>query len=132
MIGDMIWEFTGKVIGTRLEKHDGMMKLERTIEAKGKVLGEDATLLTTTWSMERPQKGMFAMGHGMIMTKKGDKVMLKGAGITPGGVPVGSFRGARYAQTSSSTLARLNNVVLVFEIEFGVDGSFKDKTWEWK
>lgn len=133
MIGEQVWELSGKVIGQRLVKYDGEMKLERTFEVKGKVFGEEVTFLSTVWSMDRPQGGMYGKGHGIMMTKKGEKVMLKGAGISVSKTaPVGSFRGARYAQTSSPTLARLNNVVLVFELELGADGSYRDKTWEWK
>ncbi|MDD1677507.1 MAG: hypothetical protein LUQ40_07215 [Methanomicrobiales archaeon] len=133
MIGEMVWELTGKVVGQRLVHHDGEMKLERTVEAKGKVFGEDVTYLGTTWSMERSQGGMVVKGVGMIMTKNGEKAMLQGSGITTSKAgPVGSFRGSRYLQTSAPSLARLNNVALVFEIEIGPDGSYKDKTWEWK
>jgi hypothetical protein len=134
MIGEMVWELTGKVVSQRLAKHyDGEMKLERTIEAKGKVFGEEVTFLATTWAKERPQGGMFTKGHGIMMTKKGEKVMLQGAGIsTSRAGPVGNIRGSRYAQTSAPSLSRLNNVALVFEIEIGADGSYKDKTWEWK
>lgn len=134
MIGEMVWELTGKIVGQRLTKHyGGEMKLERTIEAKGKVFGEEVTFMATIWSKEKPQGGMFSKGHGIMMTKKGEKVTLWGSGTTTSkGIPVGSIRGARYAQTSAPSLSRLNNVALVFEIEIGADGSYKDKTWEWK
>jgi hypothetical protein len=134
MIGDMVWELTGKMVGQRLEHHyGGEVKLERTIEAKGKVFGEEVTFLATTWAMERPQGGMFMKGHGIMMTKKGEKAMLQGSGITVSKAgPTGSVRGIRYLQTTAPSLSRLNNVALVFEIEIGADGSYKDKTWEWK
>jgi len=134
MIGEQIWDLTGKVVGKRLVKHHGgEMKIERTIEAKGKVLGEDVTFLATVWSMEKPQGGTFIKGHGIMMTKKGEKVRLWGSGIgaSKGGSP-GSVRGARYVQTNAPSLSRLNDVALVFEIEIGEDGSYRDKTWEWK
>jgi hypothetical protein len=131
MIGEMVWELTGKVTGQRLERHwGGGMKLERTIEARGKVFGEDVTFLATTWAKDRPQGGMYVKGHGIIMTKKGEKATLFGSGIMAG--HTGSVRGVRYLQTSAPSLARLNNVALLFEIEVGADGSYKDKTWEWK
>ena len=47
MIGDMVGELTGKVIGQRIVRHHhggGGLKIERTIEMKGKVLGEDVTV----------------------------------------------------------------------------------------
>jgi hypothetical protein len=42
------------------------------------------------------------------------------------------MRGARYAQTASPSFSRLNNVVLVFELEIMPDGTVHDKWWEWK
>jgi hypothetical protein len=134
MIGEMIGELTGKVIGTRiLHHHGGEMKIERTIEAKGKILGEEVTFIATTWSKERSEGGMFTKGSGLMMTNKGEKAMLHGAGVsTAGKGPGWSVRGARYLQTKSPSLSRLNNVALVFEIEVGADGSYHDKMWEWK
>jgi hypothetical protein len=134
MIGEMIWELTGKTVGQRLVNHyGGDMKIERTIEAKGKVLGVEITFLATTWSKERPQGGMFVKGHGIMMTQKGEKAILQGSGVSASKAGPGwSLRGARYIQTSAPSLSRLNNVALVFEIEIGADGSYKDKTWEWK
>lgn len=134
MIGEQIWELTGKIVGQRLEyHHDGKLKFERTVELRGKVLDEEVTFLATTWSMERPQGGMFTKGHGIMMTKKGEKAMLHGSGISTSKMgPGGSIRGVRYLQTIAPSLSRLNNVALVFEIEIGADGSYKDKTWEWK
>ncbi len=134
MIGEMIGELTGKVVGTRILRHyGGELKIERTIEAKGKILGEEVTFVATTWSKNRPEGGMFTKGDGVLMTKKGDMAMLHGTGISlPGKGPGWSIRGARYLQTKSPALSRLNNVALVFEIDIGPDGAYHDKWWEWK
>jgi hypothetical protein len=134
MIGEMIGELTGKQTGQRLLHHYGSeMKIERTVEAKGKILGEEVTFIATTWSKERLQGGMFTKGHGIMMTKSGGKATLQGSGISvPKSGPGWSIRGARYLQTSVPSLARLNNVALVFEIELDPDGTYHDKMWEWK
>jgi hypothetical protein len=134
MIGEMIGELTGKQVGVRLPRHHGGdMKIERTLEAKGKILGEEVTFISTTWSREKPQGGMSTKGHGIMMTKKGEKVKLWGSGISVPNSGAGwSIRGARYLQTSAPALSRLNNVALLFEIEIGPDGSYRDKMWEWK
>jgi hypothetical protein len=134
MIGEMIGELIGKQVGVRLAHHyGGDLKLERTIEAKGKILGEEVTFIATTWSKERPQGGMFTKGHGIMMTKSGEKAILQGSGISVLKAGAGwSVRGARYLQTKSPALSRLNNVTLLFEIEVGADGSYHDKMWEWK
>jgi hypothetical protein len=134
MIGDMIGELTGKMVGQRIvHHHGGELKIERTMESKGKILGEEVTFLATLWIKERPQGGQYAKGHGVMMTKTGERATLHGAGIsvTPKG-PGWSMRGARYLQTSIGALKRLNNVVLVFEIEIAPDGTTHDRMWEWK
>ena len=135
MIGEMIGELTGKVVGQRIIRrhHSGELKIERTIESKGKILGIDVTFIATTKTWERQQGGMYADGNGVVMTMKGEKVMLHGSGISVAGKGTGmNMRGVRYAQTTSSSLSRLNNVALVFELEIMPDGTVHDKWWEWK
>jgi hypothetical protein len=137
MLGEMLGELTGKIVGQRVLPHHhhrgGHLKIERTMESKGKILGQEVTLLATFWAMERPQGGMFSMGSGVLMTKNGEKAMLRGAGIsvTPKG-PGWSMRGTRYAQTTSQALKRLNEVALLFEVDITPDGIVKDRWWEWK
>ena len=135
MIGDMIGELTGKIVGQRIIRHHHMpdIKLERTQELKGKILGTDVTFLATIRSRERSQGGMYAEGDGVMMTTKGEKVILHGSGISVTMKGMGwSMRGIRYAQTTSPTLGRLNNVALLFEMEVMPDGTIHDKWWEWK
>jgi hypothetical protein len=135
MIGEMLGELTGKIVGQRIVSHHGggHLKIERTMETKGKILGQDVTLLATFWSRDRPQGGMFGKGHGVLMTEGGEKAMVRGAGISvPSKGPGWSMRGSRYVQTTSVALKRLNEVAVVFEIEITPDGMIKDKWWEWK
>jgi hypothetical protein len=134
MIGEMIGELTGKFVGQRvIRDHKGMLKIEKTMESKGKILGMDVTFVATINNMERPQGGMYSEGNGVLMSTKGEKVILHGSGVSIGGKgPNVSIRGARYAQTSSPSFSRLNNVALVFEIETMPDGTVHDKWWEWK
>ena len=71
------------------------------MEEKGKILGNEVTLLATFVSWERPQGGMASKGHGVLMLKNGEKAELRGAGISVR--PKGknwSMRGARYLQRS--------------------------------
>jgi hypothetical protein len=135
MIGEMIGELTGKIVGQRIIRrhHTGELKIERTIESKGKILGTDVTFIATIKSWERAQGGMFADGNGILLTMKGEKVILHGTGISVAGKGSGvNMRGVRYAQTNSPSLARLNNAALVFELEMMPDGTVHDKWWEWK
>jgi hypothetical protein len=134
MIGEMIGELTGKTVGQRLVHHwGGPMKLERTIDAKGKIYGTEVSFLATTWSMERPHGGMYTKGHGVMMTMNGEKAEATGSGI--GSMKKGggwSVRGARYFQTTSPALKKLNDAAILFEIEILPDGTYHDKMWEWK
>ncbi len=134
MIGDMVGELTGKTIGQRIVHHHGKgLKIERTIESKGKVLGEEVTILATFWSKERPQGGMASMGHGILTTAKGEKAVVKGAGISVKPKGAGwALRGARFIQTESPALKRLNDAVLLFEMDIAPDMTFRDKWWEWR
>jgi hypothetical protein len=136
MIGEMLGELTGKIVGQRIISGyhmGGPLKIESTMETKGKILGQEATLIATFWRMERPQGGMFSMGQGVLMTKDGGKVILRGAGISiPSKGPGMSMRGTRYGQTTSPALKRLNDVAILFEIEVTPDGMVKDKWFEWK
>ena len=134
MIGEMLGELTGKIVGQRIVSHmGGPTKIESTMETKGKILGQEVTLLATFWRMERPQGGMFSKGHGVLMTKDGGKVILRGAGVSvPSKGPGMSMRGTRYGQTTSPALKRLNDVAILFEIEVTPDGMVKDKWYEWK
>ena len=134
MLGEMLGELNGKIVGQRIVAHMmGPTKIERTMESKGKILGQEVTFLATFWAMERPQGGMFSKGHGVLMTKDGGKAMVRGAGISvPSKGPGWSMRGSRYAQTMTPALKKLNEVAIVFEIEITPDGMVKDKWWEWK
>ncbi|HVN66658.1 MAG TPA: hypothetical protein VMT31_08605 [Methanomicrobiales archaeon] len=134
MLGEMLGELTGKIVGQRIVAHMyGPTKIERTMESKGKILGQEVTLLATFWAMERPEGGMFSKGHGVLMTKDGGKVFLRGAGISvPSKGPGWSMRGTRYAQTKAPALKKLNEVAILFEIEISPDGVTRDKMWEWK
>jgi hypothetical protein len=134
MIGDMIGELTGKVVSQRvIRRHHNELKIEKSMESKGKILGMDVTFISTVKFRERPQGGMYVDGNGIMMTMKGEKVVLHGSGISiPGKGPGMSMRGIRYAQTTSPSFSRLNNVSLLFEIEAAPDGITHDKMWEWK
>ena len=134
MIGEMVGELSGKVTVQRLVRHyGGELMLERTIEEKGKILGEEVTFIATTYAKERPQGGMAVKGDGVMMTRNGEKIKLHGSGITLKGKGAGqSIRGIRYVQTTAPSLVRLNDVALVFEIEISPDGMMHDKIWEWK
>jgi len=95
---DVIGELTGKVAGLRIihRHHPGELKVERTIESKGKIPGTEVTFIATIKSWERPHGGIYAGGDGVMMTMNGDTVMLQGSGISVAGKGAGlNMRGAR-------------------------------------
>jgi hypothetical protein len=132
MIGDVVGELTGKIVGERIIRHHDAVMFEKTMESKGKIFGVDVTLFATMKVKERAMGGMYAKGNGVMFTATGEKVVLQGSGITIAGKDHMSMRGIRYAETMIPALARLNNVGLVFEIEMMKDGTVRDKIWEWK
>ena len=136
MIGEMLGELTGKIVGQRIISGyhmGGPLKIERTMESKGKILGQEVTFLATFWAMERPQGGMFSKGHGVLMTRDGGKAIARGAGVSVASKGPGmSMRGSRYIQTTVPALKRLNDAAILFEIEITPDGMIKDKWYEWK
>jgi hypothetical protein len=134
MIGEMIGEVTGNVVGQRIVRyHYGEPKLERTTELKGTLLGTEVTIIATFWSKERSQGGVYSEGSAIVTTNAGEKATVHASGISVPNKGSGwSMRGIRYLQTSSSALSRLNDVALVFEVEIAPDGTIVDKTWEWK
>ena len=134
MLGELVGDLTGKITSTRIIRcHTRELKMEKTMESKGNVLGNDVTFIATFKAKEREQGGFYSEGNGILMLKNGEKAVLHGSGIsTAHKGQTMSMRGIRYLQTRGGSLSRLNNVALVFEIEAGADGTITDKFWEWK
>jgi len=134
MMGEMIGELTGRVTGKRIIRcHGRELKIERTIESKGKILGTEVSFIATVRAHEREQGGFYNEGNGVIMTMNGDKAILHGSAIGMMGKDGAmSLRGIRYAQSSAPSLSRLNKVAILLEVEITADGTVKDKMWEWK
>ena len=136
MVGDKLYEITGKVTGQRVlpGSAPGDVKVEVSFQGTGKVMGME-TLESGTYeaSMKAPG-GLYAHGQGLSLTKDGDAVTWHGSGI---GKPTGkgmaaSWRGAIYYTTPSQKLARLNSTAVVFEWDVDEHGNAKGTTWEWK
>lgn len=73
-------------------------------------------------------------GVGVLMSKDGEVVSIRGQGIgrmtESGGI---RFVGSNFYSTiSKGKLAFLNNLVGVFEYDVEEDGSYSEKTLEWK
>jgi hypothetical protein len=133
MLGELIIEEQGKITAQKVLDDTGP-KMEASFQVSGKVLGVEETNLGTFWSVLTPAGVLYAEGRGVVMTKDGEMVTWKGAGVgrfTGQGTAV-SWRGAVYFQTPSQKLSRLNSVAGAHEFEVDESGNVGVKIWEWK
>jgi hypothetical protein len=131
MLGDQLFEETGRTIGTRVLA-DG--RIEVSFQDTGTVLGVEYTNVGTYVSSARPDGALWGEGQGVAMTKDGEMVSWRatGVGAMKGRGWAASWRGVLYCQTASQKLARLNKVPVVYENEVDENGNQKVKSWEWK
>jgi hypothetical protein len=135
MLGEQLGEQHGKVIGTRVLAPDGdCAKVEISFQASGKFLGLDITEMATYWSVVRSDGSLYGEGHGVLMAKDGSSATWIGSGVGrfTGKGSGTSFRGAIYYHTESRSLARLNQITVLFEHETDENGNTHSKSWEWK
>ena len=132
MLGEQIDESKGKRIVRKILSTEPL-KLEVTVEAAGKLLGQDVTEIITYSSQFRPDGSLYGEGEGVYLSSGGDVITWKGAGVgTLAANGVAAYRGAVYFYTASPKFARLNTVPSVFEFQSDAQGNTQSKTWEWK
>jgi hypothetical protein len=132
MLGELVLEASGKLIGLRVLDENATM--EMTTQEQGTIFGSECSTTMTFVGTPRPDGTVYVEGYGMTLTKEGDAATLTSSGIMipKGPMPVSSIRGATFFRTQSPKLARLNSVVCIYEVEVNEDWSFKTKDWEWK
>ena len=145
MLGDLIYEHKGKIIGQRVlgnasEKGEVVVlpKIETTFSADAKLKGTiNITDTGTYWSIVRQGGILSGEGQGLYMTKddtSGETATWTGYGI--GCLAAGgrvSYRGSLFFRTNSTgKMSFLNNIVGVFEYEVDESGNTAAKMWEWK
>ena len=144
MLGDLIYEHKGKIIGQRVlgnasEKGEVVVlpKIETTFSADAKLKGTiDITDTGTYLSIIRPGGILHGEGQGLYITKdgSGETATWTGQGVgrlTEGGRV--SYRGSLFFRANSTgKLSFLNNIVTVFEYEVDESGNTTGKMWEWK
>ena len=93
MLGDKIWEATGRITGQRVLPGDDyrLLKVETSIEYQGKLFGKDAMGMATFVSFERVPGQMYAEGQGIIGTAEGDSAIWNGHGIGAMGADEGGL-----------------------------------------
>ena len=136
MIGEGLGTLKGKVTGQRVLPSQGSApKVETSFEISGTLLGTDATMMGTYWSMVRPDGTLYGEcpNQGVLMTRDGIGTWSgTGVGRFTGKGSAVSFRGAVYFQTGAQQLARLNQVAVVYEWDVDENGSAEARFTEWK
>jgi hypothetical protein len=136
MLGDLLYEGKGKLVGSRVLNADEY-KIEHSITEEGKFKDIEITEIGTFLTIPTSDKNViYVEGQGIITTKDGqDTATFRGYGIghIKGGVRA-SFRGSVFYKTSSTNgrLSFLNNKIGVFETEVDDSGTSIEKHWEWK
>lgn len=132
MLGELLSESKGKRLVRRVTSIDPPTA-EVSFEDSGHMLGIPTNGMGTYTSVVRPDGSIFGHGQGLNMTHDGEGIAWSGSGIGkfgPGGSI--SYRGMLFFTTTSTKLARLNNVCAAFEYDVDATGATTSKLWEWK
>ena len=137
MLGELIFESKGKVMGQRiLSVENGIPKMEITFTGEGKYNGNvEITENWTYWAVQRDDGTSYGQGQGVIMTKDGIEVATaigRGEGKKTDSSKM-RYKSAIYFESNSKNrLATLNRVLGVSEYEVDGSGNYEHKLWEWK
>ena len=139
MLGEKIWESTGKVIGTRVLPGDDYryLKVETSIEYSGKLFGKDGMGMGTFVAFERVPGQLYAEGQGLIATAEGESAIWNGHGVghvggDAGGMTMSIRYSVAYQAGAQGALSALNGALVVGEFESKSDGTFSDVAWFWQ
>jgi hypothetical protein len=133
-LAELLSELSGKVTGQRI-LNTQPLAMETTVQTRGTMRGVQVTDMVTFVVSQTSSGVLHGTGTGVIRAVgQPEMATYTGEGIgTPlpsGGI---SYRGSVFLSTSSTgTLAFLNNMIGVFEIEIDQEGNFQCKTWQWK
>ena len=135
MLGELIYEETGTVTGTRVVESSGdETKVEVDLQTQGSIQGVNQTCLWTYWSITRADGSIHGEGLGIMTTEDGDVIRLKGSAVAQAGGPGSgiAYRGSIYFHTTSPRFSHLNSLAGVHEYDVGGDGNTSAKVFEWK
>ncbi len=118
MLGELIYEATGKITGRRVLDADGL-SIESSYSTEGKIKDIHVFEMGTFVSTMREGGVLYGEDKGILMTQDGDTASANPKGIGrftgPGSI---SFRGcAIYNPKATGKLSFLSNAVIVFEVE---------------
>ncbi len=129
MLGDLVYEAEGKVIGMK-RLPDG--KVEQTVDVKGKFFGEEFTATFKTEGGIRPDGTGYVELNGSYTM---DGALIQYSGIGNGiRKPDGTwaFRGTTCYNCPPGKYARLNGIAVLWEVDVDDAGVQHNKGWEWK
>jgi hypothetical protein len=130
MLGELIHESSGQIIGTRvLPPEGGEVRIEVTAQGRGQLLGKTVTTTGTYWQTVRPDGSYHGEGRVLFLSDDGEVATWSGVGVgrPTGAPPAASFATVGAAQSASPSLSGINSVATVGQYE--VDGS---GTWTWR
>jgi hypothetical protein len=130
MLGDLIHESSGQIIGTRvLPPEGGEVRIEVTVQGQGKLLGKSVTTTGTYWQTVRPDGSYYREGRVIFMTDEGEVATWSGVGVgrPAGAPPAASFATVGAGASASPSLSRLNSMATVGQYEVDASGR-----WTWK
>ena len=135
MLGDLIYEAKGRVVGQRILEVEPRIKVENTILLDGLINGTvNITDIGTFINTIIDNTVYYSQGHGFMTTQDGREM----AKWTAQGIRElivkenGKSLSAFYLTVSKRKLAFLNNSMTVFESEVDRTGNISNKEWEWK
>ncbi|HZD35496.1 MAG TPA: hypothetical protein VE130_09855 [Nitrososphaeraceae archaeon] len=137
MLGDLIYEGNGRIIGQRIVAVEPRIKVENTILLDGRIHGNvNITDIGTFINTITESTIYHSEGYGLMTTLDGKEMVIWTAqGIHE---PIKEsdkslFRGSAFYHTiSKGKLAFLNNKMTIFESEVDNTGCILNKEWEWK
>ena len=134
MLGDVIYEMTGKKVGWRVLPPDDLgPRMEISYQGTGKMLGVETTETGTYTAVARPNGTFFADAQGISIANNGGIISWTSQGIgIPDGTGMVSYRGVLFFNSTSPTFSRLGTVPGISEYEVSEDGPLFGKVWEWK
>src|SRR5262245_11840548 len=115
MLGDLIYQSSGKRTSRRITAVEPTFSVEVSFEDAGKMLGIDGFNVGTYSSSNRADGTLMGQGKGVFATGAGDFVTWYGVGtgtLQPNGSV--SYRGSLVYNTASPKFTKLNSVAGVF------------------
>jgi len=130
MLGDLVYECKGKVVGMRVLENG---HVEYTAMVGGMFMGEQFSSTATWESQFRPDGSGYGEIRGVFTTQSGARGSYKGNGNghpLPDGSQV--HLGALCYSNPPGKFAELNKIAVVYEGNVDKEGNFQSKGWAWK